>query len=312
MARPIILVLGSINMDIVTTTQRFPEPGETIHSESFFTAPGGKGANQAVAAARLGADTRMIGRVGGDIFGSELQSSLQTNGVDVSLVLRDTKHSSGLAIINLDAAKQNWIILVPGANGACGKREVAVLRGCLPEASALLLQLEIPMDVSLEAARLARSKGVTVILDPAPAKQLPTEFYRLADYLTPNETEAGMLAGFPVTDAASAGRAAHELLARGAGCVVIKLGGLGAYYATRQASEHLPAFKMNVVDTVAAGDAFNAALAVALAEGKALRDAVRWAMAAGAMAVTKPGAQQAMPTRREVESLLKRRTGKRV
>jgi len=305
MARPVVLVLGSVNMDIVTVS-RFPEPGETITSDDFFTAPGGKGANQAVAAARLGADTRMIGRVGGDIFGADLLDSLSSSGVDVSHVLRDEEHSSGLAIINVDPSGQNWIIIVPGANGANGQREVETVQESLVGASALLMQFEIPMEVSLEAARLARARGVRVVLDPAPARPIPAEFYAHVDYLTPNETEASAIVGFPVEDVSSAKRAARELLGRGIGCVVTKMGSQGAFYATRDTSELLPAFQVEAVDTVAAGDAFNAGLAVALAGGKGLRDAVRWGMAAGAIAVTRPGAQQAMPTHHEVEEFLRR------
>jgi len=303
MARPVVLVLGSVNMDIVTMS-RFPKPGETITSDSFFTAPGGKGANQAVATARLEVDTRMIGRVGGDIFGADLLKSLSSSGVNVANILRDQDDSSGLAIINVDPAGQNWIILVPGANAACGKRELDVLQTELPGAAALLLQLEIPMDVSMEAAQMARAHGVRVILDPAPAATIPPEFYKLTDYLTPNESEAENIVGFPVQDADSAERAAQELLRRGAGCAVIKLGARGAFYANADSTNLLPAFDVEVVDTVAAGDAFNAGLAVAISDGRPLRDAVRWGMAAGAIAVTRPGAQQAMPTRREVEEFL--------
>lgn len=303
MARPVVLVLGSVNMDIVTLS-RFPRPGETITSDGFFTAPGGKGANQAVAAARLEADARMIGRVGGDIFGAELLKSLSSAGVNVSSILRDEQHSSGLAIINVDPTGQNWIILVPGANAACGQRELDVLRALLPGASALLLQFEIPVDLSMKAARLAQENGVRVILDPAPARSILPEFYRLVHYLTPNESEAESIVGFPVQDAGSAEKAAHELLRRGAGCAVIKLGARGAFYASGGESGFLPAFKVDAVDTVAAGDAFNAGLAVALSNGKPLRDAVRWGMAAGAIAVTRPGAQQAMPTHREVAEFL--------
>jgi ribokinase len=292
-------------MDIVTVS-RFPEPGETITSDDFFTAPGGKGANQAVAAARLGADTRMIGRVGGDIFGADLLDSLSSNGVDVSHVLRDEEHSSGLAIINVGPSGQNWIIIVPGANGANGRREMETVQESLEEASALLMQFEIPMEVSLEAARLASARSVPVILDPAPARPIPTDLYRYVDYLTPNEMEAAAIVGFPVEDALSADRAAQELLGRGIGCVVIKMGSQGAFYATQDVSEFLPAFQVEAVDTVAAGDAFNAGLAVAISAGRGLRDAVRWGMAAGAIAVTRPGAQQAMPTRHEVEEFLRR------
>jgi len=296
-------------MDIVTVSRRFPEPGETITSDRFFTAPGGKGANQAVATARLGANTRMIGRVGEDSFGRELLESLSASGVDVSLMHRDRENTSGLAIINVDASAQNRIILVPGANGACGRQEIEALEDSLGEASSLLLQLEIPIEVSLEAARHAAARGVRVILDPAPARLIPPEFFRFVDLLTPNETEAQAIVGFPVTDTPSSERAARQLLQLGVGCAVVKMGALGACYAAKDASEFVPAFQVEAVDTVAAGDAFNGALAVALAEGKGLPEAVRWAVAAGAVAVTRAGAQPSMPTRQEVEAFLRSQPG---
>ena len=305
MVRPTILVLGSINMDIVTVSPRFPEAGETITSDRFFTAPGGKGANQAVAAARLGANTRMIGRVGEDSFGRELLASLSASGVDVSLMHRDKENTSGLAIINVDASAQNRIVLVPGANGACGQREIGALEDSLGGASALLLQLEVPLEVSLEAARRAAARNVRVILDPAPARPIPPDFYRFVDFLTPNETEAHAIVGFPVTDTPSGERAARHLLQLGVGCAVVKMGALGACYATRDTSEFVPAFQVEAVDTVAAGDAFNGGLAVAVAEGRELREAVRWAAGAGVVAVTRPGAQPSMPTRQEVEAFLR-------
>ncbi|MDP3062969.1 MAG: ribokinase [Chloroflexota bacterium] len=310
-----IVVLGSVNMDVVATAPRFPQPGETISGTRFVTAPGGKGANQAVAAARLGAHVVMIGRVGSDVFGKQLLDSLKGNGVDTSGIVRDRRNHSGIAHITLNAQGQNTIIVVPGANGACGQAEVvravaALAPGSdrgLEGASALMLQLEIPVEVSLAAAREAVRLDVPVILDPAPANPIPEELFKLASYLTPNETEAQALVGFPVTDAPSAQRAARQLLRRGAGCVVIKMGGLGAYYACTYGGEFLPALAVEVVDTVAAGDAFNGALAVALAEGVELRDAMTWAMAAGALAVTKPGAQDSMPHRGELEEFLKGR-----
>jgi len=307
MNMPAVVVLGSVNMDVVATAPRFPQPGETISGTRFVTAPGGKGANQAVAAARLGASVRMIGRVGADVFGKQLLETLKDNGVDTSGVVRDRLDHSGIAHITLNAQGQNTIIVVPGANGACGSAEVKRAVAALEGASALMLQLEIPVEVSLAAAREAAKRDVPVILDPAPANPIPDELFKLASYLTPNETEAQALVGFPIVDAPSAQRAARQLLRRGSGCVVIKMGGQGAYYACAYGGEFLPALEVEVVDTVAAGDAFNGALAVAISEGKELRDAMTWAMASGALAVTRPGAQDSMPYRKDVEEFLRGR-----
>jgi len=299
-----IVVLGGINIDLVTIAPRFPEPGETVVGSRFLTYPGGKGANQAVATARMGAQVRMIGRVGGDAFGGQLLDSLRGNGVDVSGVAIDPGSASGIAVINIDASAQNRIVQILGANHTCGEAEAQRTRSALADASVLMLQLEVPVEVSLAAAREAASMKKAIILDPGPARPLPTEFYSYCSYITPNETEAEALVGFPVVGVSSARRAAKELLDRGVGCAIIKMGSQGAYYATREASKYLPAFPVEAVDTVAAGDAFNGALAMALAEGRGLGEAMRWAMAAGALAVTRVGAQDSMPHRRDVEAFL--------
>ena len=291
-------------MDLVTITPRFPGPGETVLGTRFLTYPGGKGANQAVAAARMGARVRMIGRVGDDPFGQELLDSLRGAGVDVSGVGITLGSSSGIAVIKVDASAQNCIVQVPGANRTCGEGEVAWANTALEDASVLMLQLEVPIEVSLAVARAAASMKRVVILDPGPAQHLPREFYGFCSYITPNETEGQDLVGFPVVDPPSARRAAWEILGRGAGCAIVKMGHLGAYYATGELDRHLPAFRVPAVDTVAAGDAFNGALAVALAEGRGVDEAMRWAMAAGALAVTKTGAQGSMPEREEIETFL--------
>ena len=291
-------------MALVIFTTRFPEAGETVVGSRFLTYPGGKGANQAVAAARMGAQVRMVGRVGGDAFGQQLLDSLKGNGVDVSGVGIDSESSSGVAMINVDASAQNRIVQVLGANAACGQSELEQARAVLENASMLMLQLEVPVELSLEVAREAAARRRVVVLDPAPARDMPEQLYALIDYITPNETEAQALVGFLVEDLTSAGRAAQELVARGVGCAIIKMGGLGAYYATDEVSEYLPGYPVVAVDTVAAGDAFNGALAVSLAEGRNLPEALRWAMAAGALAVTQTGAQDSMPTRGQVEAFL--------
>ena len=315
--RPTIVVLGALNMDLVALSPRFPEPGETMLGTSFNTYPGGKGANQAVAAARLvvsGGEVKMIGRVGGDYFGRQLLDSLRSNGVDASGVGVEAESASGVGLINIDDSAQNRIVMVPGANGSCGEAEVERTKEALANASVLLIQLEVPMWVSMAVAREAASANVVVILDPGPATSLPQEFYGYCSIITPNETEAQGLVGYPVADPPSAQKAAEDLMGRGAGCAIIKMGAQGAYVATSsktpesvhwvKTSRYFPAFPVEAVDTVAAGDAFNGALAVANAEGKGMEEAVRWAMAAGALAVTRTGAQPSMPHRADVEKLL--------
>jgi ribokinase len=304
--RPSIVVLGGINMDLVTITSRFPEAGETVVGHRFLTYPGGKGANQAVAAARMGGRVFMVGRVGTDLFGSQLLEALTQAGVDISNV-GFSETSSGIAVINIDESAQNRIIQVLGANDTCGPTEAACITQLLPQASTLMLQLEVSIELSLKVAQAATAGGKTVILDPSPVRRLPPEFYPCCTVITPNETDAQALVGFPVIDRASAAQVAGELLSRGVKSVIIKLGEQGAYYATPRGGEYVPPFKVEAVDSVGAGDAFNGALAVALAEGKELGEATRIASAAGALSVTKYGAQDSMPTREEVEYLLKSR-----
>ena len=301
--RPSIVVLGAINMDLIGVAPRLPTPGETVLGEHFYTAPGGKGANQAVAAARLGADVRMVGRVGRDSFGPALLEGLRSSGVDVQAVAEDPDNPSGIAMILLDSARQNHIVAIYGANAACNDVQLEATKKALDNADALLLQLEVPIPVSLAAAQHARSRGVRVIWDPAPALSMPSDAYETIDVLTPNQTEATSLTGIEVTDASSAEAAAKVLLATGVPVAVVKLGDQGAYYASGSSSGIVPPFRVDAVDTVAAGDAFGAALAVALSEGSSLPDAVRYGAAAGALAVSRPGAQEAMPARREVDAL---------
>ena len=292
-------------MDLVTVAPRFPEDGETVLGSRFLTYPGGKGANQAVAAARMGASTLMVGRVGDDVFGPQLIDGLAASGVDVSGVAVERGASSGIAVINIDASSQNRIIQILGANNTCGEPEARRIVQALNAASFLLLQLEVSVEVSLKSAQEAVSRGKTVILDPGPARPLPQEFYSCCRVMTPNETEAQALVGFPVTSVASAARAATELVERGVEIAIIKLGAQGSYYANRDVGEHVPAIPVEAIDSVAAGDAFNGALAASLAQGESLDRAVRVATAAGALAVTRFGAQDSMPYKEEVQRLLR-------
>ena len=298
-----IVVLGGINMDLVTLTSRFPAAGETVVGHRFLTYGGGKGANQAVAAGRMGGRVAMVGRVGDDVFGPQALATLVDAGVDVSPVGVSENTSTGIAVISIDDSAQNQIVQVLGANDTCGEEEAGKIMSLLNEASTLLLQLEVSIDLSLTAAQAASARGVRVILDPSPVRPLPEEFYACCDIITPNETDAQALVGFSVNDRDSAARAAEVLLGRGVGTVIVTLGPQGAYYATSRETGLVPAFEVQGIDSVGAGDAFNGALAVALAEGMSLDRAVRVAAAAGALSVTRSGAQDSMPRREEVLAL---------
>ncbi|NEZ57908.1 ribokinase [Adonisia turfae] len=296
-----IIVFGSLNMDLVAQVPRLPQSGETLLGTGFTTVPGGKGANQAVAAARLGAPTTMVGRVGDDSFGQELCNSLQASNVATELVLAEPG-PSGVALISVDESGENQIVVVPGANGNVDLSDANRLP-LGPGPSVLLMQFEIPL-VAVQAAA-KRAAEHCVILDPAPARSdLPTDFYSLVDILTPNQTEASQLVGMKVKSVATAMEAAQVLRRRGVSTVIVKLGSQGAVVASDLEVFHVPAFEVKAVDTVAAGDAFNGGLAVALAEGKSLRAAVVWASAVAALAVTKAGAQSSMPIRAQVEDFL--------
>ena len=299
-----VVVLGGINMDLVTISARFPRPGETVVGSRFLTYPGGKGANQAVAAARMGAATTMVGRVGDDVFGPQLIETLRDSGIKVDGVAVAQDTTSGIAVINIDESAQNQIIQILGANDTCGDAEAVRVGQALVNASTLLLQLEVSVDLSLKVAKEAFEQGKTVILDPGPVRHIPSEFFAYCSVITPNETEAQALVGFPVVDRTSAAQAAEQLLARGVGIAVVKLGAQGVYFANADGGDFVTPFQVDAIDSVAAGDAFNGALAVSLAEGATLEQSVRMAAAAGALAVTKSGAQDSMPYRKEVERLL--------
>jgi len=300
-----IVVFGSINMDMVAQAEHLPKPGATVLGHTFFTVSGGKGANQAVAAAKLGVHTLLIGRVGEDVFGEELRRTLAGYGVDISGVSVRKGAPSGVAMIALDDQAENTIIVVPGANSTLDSTDLERLDSALMRARVLMVQLEIPFDMVVQALERAHKAGLITILDPAPARPLPPEIYPFVSIITPNITEASALVGFPVTTVEDAERAANILITRGAGCAVIKMGSKGAYYAEKDGvSGFISAFRVQSVDTVAAGDAFNGALAVGLDGGLNFVEAVRWGTAAGALATTRHGAQPSMPTRAELDVLL--------
>jgi ribokinase len=300
---PNILVVGSLNADLVVRAPRFPEPGETISGEDLQVIPGGKGANQAVAAARLGSNVSMLGRVGKDNFGDFLLDNLRSNQVDLDLVQRDDA-STGTAIIVVDPNGQNSIVLSPGSNGKVALADVE--NASFLHHDLLLLQLEIPMPTVLAAAKRAQENNVRVILNPAPAQKLPDEVMGLADFLIPNESELSLLSGMDVKDLSSAEAAARALLQRGAKNVIVTLGSKGALIVTSAQVTHVGAFKVNVVDTTAAGDAFIGGFATALLSNMSLEEMVQYGCACGALATTKFGAQPSLPTREEVEHFLNR------
>lgn len=299
-----VVVFGSLNMDLTAYAPRLPRPGETLFGSRFQLSAGGKGANQAVAAARLGAATAFVGRVGDDMFGPPALAALTQEGVDTELVWTDPEHGTGLAVISVDERAENAITVISGANMALSEEDVTRADSKLEGARVLLLQLEVPLLASQRLAKLARARGVRVVLDPAPAGPLPRDFLSDVDILTPNEGEAAELVGYPVDDLEAAAQAGEDLLAEGIGAVAVTLGRQGVYFSDGETSGHQPAFAVDAVDTVAAGDAFNGGLAVALLEGHGLAEAVRWGAAAGAMAVTRRGAIPAMPARAEVERML--------
>lgn len=298
---PDILVVGSLNTDLVVRTPRFPGPGETISGEDLQIIPGGKGANQAVAAARNGAQVAMLGRVGNDSFADFLLDNLKENLVDVQFVERDTA-STGTAVIVVDAGGQNSIVLSAGANGKVASADVN--NAPFRDFKLVLLQLEIPIPTVLAAAQRAHGDGLRVILNPAPAKELPEGLISLVDYLIPNETELSLLTEMEVHDVASAEHAARSLLERGVKNVVVTLGSRGALLVSGAQATHVGTFSVDVVDTTAAGDAFIGGFAYSLLQNKSLEESVGYGCACGALATTKFGAQPSLPTKQDVERFM--------
>ena len=296
---PNILVVGSLNADLVVRTPRFPQPGETISGEDLQVIPGGKGANQAVTAARLGSNVSMLGRVGKDNFGNFLLNNLKQNSVDTQLVQHDDA-STGTAIIIVDDDGQNSIVLSAGANGNVAPADVE--HAPFSNFDLLLLQLEIPTPTVLSAAKHAKEHGIRVILNPAPAKDIPEELISLSDFIIPNETELSLLTGMKVTDDTSAEEAAHALLHMGTQNIIVTLGSKGALVVNKDMTTHVNTFKVDVVDTTAAGDAFIGGFATALSQDKSLESAVHYGCTAGALATTRFGAQPSLPTKIEVEN----------
>ena len=298
---PRIVVVGSYNADLVTYMPSLPMFGETVSGHRFETGAGGKGSNQAVAAARLGADVCFVGRVGTDNYADVGFQLWEEEHITHHWVARDPDNPTGIASIFVDDSGENMIALAPGANMALTPGDIDAAADMIAQADVLLTQLEIPLETVEHALKLARSKGVKTILNPAPARSLPESFLALADYLTPNESEVEILTG---VRADTLEHDAQKLLSGEQQVVIVTMGAWGVIWVRQNEQGHLSAFEVEAVDTVGAGDAFNAGLAVALAEGKTLEDALRFATAAAAVSVTRPGAADSMPRRSEVDALL--------
>jgi len=307
MQKPIVVV-GSINLDLVARAERIPQIGETITGTSFDTFFGGKGANQAVAVAKLGYPVSMVGNVGDDAFGAQLRDGLQTAGVHTAYV-NTVNGSSGIALITIGSRGENSIVVVPGANGRLSAKSLEEAEPLLQMAGFLLVQLEIPLDTVDFLSRFAEQHDIPLMLDPAPARDLPNGLLRRVTWITPNETETAELLKVGLVDGRGAAGAADELLAAGAQNVLLKLGSQGCLVAegSLQKKDHVPAFQVDAVDTTAAGDAFNAGFAVGLLRGYSAARSAVFASGVAAISVTRPGAQPSMPTLQEVEDFLHQR-----
>ncbi len=309
--KPRVAVVGSVNADLIAPVPRLPVPGETLQGGNLIFANGGKGANQAVAAARQGGSVSLIGCVGTDPFGETLRTALSDDGIDVGHLDTVDGVSTGVAIILLDADGQNSIVLSPGANAELSVERTNAAGGTIERADVVLCQLEVPLSAVHQAMTIARAARVPVILNPAPASEACRDLIPMADIVVPNESEAALLTGIEVTDMPSAHRAADALIAQGPSLVLLTLGKGGVLAATREGTEHHPAFDVSPVDTTAAGDSFVGAFAVAWASGHPLDEALIRAQAAAALAVTEVGAQPSIPTAEKTITFLRdfQRTG---
>jgi len=297
-----ILVVGSLNMDLVVRTIRHPQIGETVIGHDFHTYPGGKGANQAVAVARLGCPVKMIGRVGADAFGQDLFSMITAEQVENRYVFRDEQTATGVAFVTVDDDGRNTIVVASGANAHLSAEDINAAEEAFIGASLLLLQLEVPLSAVERAIDLARQNGAQIVLNPAPAQLLESDLLEQVDFLIPNQIELALLAGQESTSASI-----DVLRSMGVEKLVVTLGESGVLVVDNDGQEHIPAHQVQVVDTTAAGDAFAGAFAVALKDGLSIKEAAEWGNAAGALAVTRPGAQPSLPTRKELLSFIEHR-----
>lgn len=297
-----ILVVGSSNTDMIIKTIEFPKSGETVMGGKFMMNPGGKGANQAMAAKRLGGKVTYVGKIGDDIFGQQSINLMKTEGINLNYLKIDTKNPSGVALITINSKGENTIVVAPGSNKELTCDDIDQTIFDLGDISIILMQLEIPLDIVVYIVSIAKKKGIKVILNPAPAIELPSNLFKGLHIITPNETEAEKLTGIQILNEKSARKAAMVLKEKGVEIVVITLGAAGAYLLSEDYAGIIDSPIVEVVDTTAAGDTFNGALAVAISEGKEIRKAVEFACQAASMSVTKIGAQSSIPLRKEFQN----------
>lgn len=295
-----IVVIGSSNTDMVVKSNKFPKPGETIMGGEFFMFSGGKGANQAVAAARAGGAVSFIAKTGDDIFGQRAITELRNEGIDCTYITADNNKASGVALIIVDDKGENEIVVAPGANDTLHEEHIEAANDAIKEATIILFQLEIPLSTVLFAAKKGKELNKKIVLNPAPATILPTELFACLYLITPNETEAEILTGIKVTDTNSASKAADKLLLAGVENVIITMGAAGAYFKNAEMEMQIPSHKVKAVDTTAAGDVFNGVLVVELAQGNSWEEAIKTACKAASISVTRMGAQASMPYKHEL------------
>ncbi|WLD93840.1 ribokinase [Alkalihalobacillus sp. AL-G] len=301
-----ILVIGSFMMDLVVRTPRAPQKGETIIGTHFSRYPGGKGANQAVSAARLGGDVTMVGMLGNDSFGDDILEELQINQINTKFILRDNTSSTGIGLVTVEEDGNNRIVIVPSANLNYRPTDLVNVESLIEKADILLVQLEMDISVTEEAISCAKQYGVPVILNPAPGRKLEDHLFEKVTYLTPNETEAELLTGIKINSIEDVKEAGNVLLSKGVENVVITMADKGALIVNQLGSYHVPGYPVDIKDTVAAGDAFNGGLAIGVASGKSLKDAIHFANAVGALTVTKEGAIPSVPYLNEVQEFIKK------
>lgn len=299
-----IIVVGSSNTDMIVKVPRIPTPGETILGGEFMTAPGGKGANQAVAAARAGGLVTFIANTGNDTLGEEAIEGFNKEGINTDYIFVDDDNPSGVALIFVGEVGENSIAVASGANGTLTPSKIKEIEDVIAGGDILLIQLETPLDTIEEAIRIANKNGVTVILNPAPAQSLSDDLLKKIDILTPNQSEAELLTGIEVTNEKTAKKAAGHLLSKGVKTVIVTLGSEGAFVMNKDFQKTIPGYKVDAKDATAAGDTFNGALAVGLSEGKSIEEAVQWSHAAAAISVTRMGAQPSIPNKKEIDNFV--------
>jgi len=299
-----VAVVGSFMYDLVATASRRPKTGETLIGDSFGMFLGGKGANQAIAASRTGASVTMVGRLGNDLFGNRFLEKFSEEGIKTDFVIQDTKNGTGVGMPLIDASGDNSIVIIPQANMALTVENIDKAETVIADSDVLVLQCEVPMEANKRAAEIANKNDTLVILNPAPACEIPDAILSLTDLLTPNETETEILTGMPTHSNEQAIEAAHNLLSKGIKTVILTLGSRGSFFLTEKMDKLIPAYSVNVIDTTAAGDAYCGALAASLAKGTHIEEAVKIANAAGALAVTKLGAEPSLPTKKAIDQLL--------